>query len=71
MIKMFHFKHQDAGISFIGWDDEKKIYSQDYYANVGICNAEESKHIKLRDVKRLTKACIDLGFKKVSYLKRG
>ena len=68
MVKMFHFKHQDAGISFIGWDDEKKIYSQDYYANVGICNAEESKHVSFKEVKRLTKACIDLGFKKVSYL---
>ena len=71
MLKMYHFKHQDSGISFIGWDDEKKIYSQDYYANVGICNAEESKHVKLSEVKRMTASCIALGFKKVSYLKRG
>lgn len=69
MLKMFHFKHSDGGISFIGWDDQKKIYSRQYYANVGICNAEESKHVKYSEVKRLTQSCIDLGYKEVSYLK--
>ena len=71
MLKMYHFKHSDGGITFIGFDDEKKIFSRQYYANVGICNAEESKHVKLSEVKRITKSCEQLGFKEVSYLRRG
>ena len=67
---MYHFKHSDAGITFIGWNDEHKVYSTDYYANVGIMNAEESKHIKLREVKILTNNCILMGYKKVTYLPR-
>ena len=70
MLRMYHFKHQDGSISFIGWDDQRKIFSRDYYANVGICNAEESKHVKYSEVKRLVQSCIDLGFKEVSYLKQ-
>lgn len=69
MLKMFHFKHSDGGISFIGWDDAKKIYSRQYYANVGICNAEESTHVRLFEIKFMTQQCIDLGYKEVSYLK--
>ena len=70
MLKMYHFKHSDCSITFIGWDDEKKIYSQDYYANVGLCNAEESKHVKYRDVLRMIKSCERLGFKEVTYLRK-
>lgn len=68
MKRMYHFKHSDGSISFIGWDNEKKIYSQDYYANVGICNAEESKHVILKMVKELTEGCVKLNYKKVTYL---
>lgn len=68
--KMFHFKHSDGGITFIGWNDNAKVYSTQYYANVGICNAEESKHIKLREVKLLTNNCILNGYKEVAYLPR-
>lgn len=25
MLKMFHFKHSDGGITFIGWDDKKRF----------------------------------------------
>ena len=68
--KMFHFKHSDAGITFIGWNDEEKVYSTDYYMNVGLMNAEESKPTKYKEVKRLTQVCIAKGYKQVSYLPR-
>lgn len=67
--KMYHFKHMTTGgITFIGFNDEKKVYSQDYYANVGICNAEESKLTSLTTVKKLYQSCVEMGFKKVTYL---
>lgn len=68
--KMFHFKHADAGITFIGWNEEKKVYSTSYYANVGLMNAEESTHVKLKEVKLMTENCKKLGFKEVTYLPR-
>ena len=68
MNKMFHFKHSDGGISFIGWNEEKKVYSRQYYANVGIMNAEESKHVRYKDIMLFTYNCEKLGFKEVTYL---
>lgn len=68
--KMFHFKHSDGGISFIGWNEKKKVYSTQYYANVGIMNAEESKHVRYRDVLQMTYNCVQLGFAEVTYLPR-
>lgn len=68
--KMFHFKHNDGGITFIGWNDKAKVYSTSYYANVGLLNAEESKHTKYSEVKKMTKQCQDLGYKEVTYLPR-
>ena len=68
--KMYHFKHADGGITFIGWNDKHKVYSTQYYANVGLLNADESKHIKLREVKIFANNCKLLGYKEVTYLPR-
>lgn len=68
MNKMFHFKHSDGSISFIGWNEENKVYSLNYYANVGICNAEESKHTTLKNVILYRHTCEKIGFKEVTYL---
>lgn len=70
MKKMYHHKNPDGSIDFIGWDTEKKIYSQDYYANVGLCNAEESKHVGSKMVREFTIGCIKLNYKKVTYLEQ-
>lgn len=67
---MYHFKKSDGGIVFIGYNDDEKVYSRQYYANVGIMNTEESTHTSLRAVKKLTQSCIDLGYKEVDYLPR-
>ena len=65
---MYHFKHSDGGITFIGWNESAKVYSLNYYANVGICNAECSKPLKLREIKILINNCKLLKFKEVTYL---
>lgn len=67
---MFHFKHQDGGITFIGWNEEKEVYSTSYYANVGLLNANESKYVQLKEVRRLTQWCKNQGYKEVAYLPR-
>lgn len=65
-----HFKHQDSsGITFVGFDTDRCVYSTAYYANVGIMNAAESKPTTLREVKRLIKKCVDSGYEEVVYLK--
>lgn len=69
MLKMYHFKHSDGSISFLGIDPDKKEFSRDYYANVGICNAEESKLVTYKELKRMIANVESLQFKKVMYLK--
>lgn len=68
MNKMIHFKHSDCSITYVGWNDEKKVYSLNYYANVGICNAEESKHTSWRKVLSMIESCKHLGYTEVTYL---
>ena len=68
--KMFHFKHSDGGITFIGWNNKHKVYSTQYYANVGIMNAEESRPTTLKGVKSMTKTFKLLGYEEVTYLPR-
>lgn len=56
MLQMKHHKTLATGkITFIGWDDERKVYSEDYYANVGIMNAEDSQPTTMREVRKLRK----------------
>lgn len=66
---MMHFKKADSGIVFIGYDDEQKIYSTDYYANVGICNANASQSTTLRAVNAARIKVVEAGYKQVTYLK--
>lgn len=70
MNHMYHYKHSDGGITFIGWNDEHRVYSTQYYANVGICNAEESKHVRLKEVRQMTQNCQKLNYSEVTYLPR-
>lgn len=70
MVVMYHHKKSNGGLDYIGYDTDKKVYSNDYYANVGIMNAEQSKHTTLQGIKILTKMCIDNGYTKVTYLPR-
>lgn len=65
---MYHFKHRDGSITFIGWNEQQKVYSTNYYANVGLLNSEESKPLRFREVKILTWNAVLLGFKEVTYL---
>ena len=65
---MYHFKHSDGSISFIGWNEEKKVYSVNYYANVGLLNAVESRLVKFREIKIFANNCRLLGYKQVEYL---
>lgn len=67
---MYHHKKSNGGIDFIGWNDKEKVYSLQYYMNVGILNAEESHHTTLKEVKRLRKVVIDKGYQEVAYLPR-
>jgi len=67
---LFHFKRADSGMRFIGWDETAEVYSTDYYANIGLMNAEASKHVPYREIKRLTQWCINQGYKQVTYLPR-
>ena len=69
MKMMFHHKKSNGGIDFVGFDTEKRVYSTDYYANVGLLNAGESRHTTLREVRTLTKKCAQDGFRLVTYLK--
>ena len=70
MVLMFHHKKSDGGINFVGWDTETKVYSVQYYANVGILNAEESKHTTLKEVKEFVRMLVRNGFREVTYLPR-
>ena len=65
MIKKFHFQKADGGIEFIGFDDEKRIYSTSYLAN---CNGMDSTSVKRKEIRKLEKACIELGYKQATYL---
>lgn len=65
--QMYHYKHSYGGITFVGFNDKAKVYSVDYYANVG-ANTEESKPVKLTVVKQLITSCIEMGFKRVTRL---
>lgn len=67
---MYHHKKSNGGIDYVGWNEQHKVYSRQYYANVGIMNAEESKHTTLKEVKRLLQWCIANGYKEVTYLPR-
>lgn len=71
MRHMYHHKTPSTGgIQFIGWDDERKVYSTDYYANVGIMNAAESTHVTLKKVRELRKELAATpGYTEVQYLK--
>ena len=71
MIKMYHFKHSDGSITFLGIDPSRREYSRDYYANVGICNAEESVPISYKRIRGMIAAAESLNYKKVMYLRRG
>jgi len=68
MRNLYHHKKTNGGLDFIGWNDEAMVYSRQYYANVGIMNAEESNHTTYKEIKRLTQWCINQGYKEVSYL---
>lgn len=70
MNNMFHHKKSNGGLDFIGWNDKAMVYSKQYYANVGIMNAEDSKSVTMKEVNRLTQWCISQGYTEVLYLPR-
>lgn len=69
MRKMFRFRKSNGGVSYVGVDNERKIYSTDYFANVGILNCDEPKNVRLKDIKAIISDCVDKGYKEVTYLK--
>ena len=65
---MYHFRHSNGGISFIGINHDSKVYSKNYYANVGILNSEESKFVALHVVEEKLRWCIEHHYEEVTYL---
>ncbi|MCQ2076761.1 MAG: hypothetical protein MJZ20_06990 [Bacteroidaceae bacterium] len=67
---MFVHKKSDGGVTFVGYNIDKHIYTTDYYANVGICNAAEPKIVSGKMIRGIIKRCKELGYSEVSYLSK-
>lgn len=66
---MFVHKKSDGGVTFVGYNNSKHIYTTDYYANVGICNAAEPKKTTAKMIKTIIKRCLELNYTEVVRLK--
>lgn len=68
-MKMYSFKKADAGMVFIGFDDNRKVFSRNYYANVGLLNCDEPMPVKLKELKAIENDVVSKGYEEVTYLK--
>lgn len=64
----FQFKQSNGNIKYVGFDTDKKVYSTDYYANVGLFSAHYPMNVNLALIKALIEKLQKNGYNKVTYL---
>lgn len=68
-VGMLYFKRSNGGVRYVGWDRVRKVYSTDYYANVGIMNANAAELTTWKAVKSKREYLANMGYTEVTYLR--